>query len=67
MTAKQFHDELTSLVSRAVKDCNKPHHMTAEQVVRTLGLHANQLLASIQQVQAEHITKSILPADQARA
>ncbi len=59
MTAKQFHDELTSLVSRAVKDCDKPHHLAAEQIVRTLGLHAEQLQASIQQVQAEQLSKAI--------
>ena len=63
MTTKQFHDELTSLVSRAVKDCDKPKHLTAENIVRTLGLHAEQLQASIQQVQAEQIAKSILPAN----
>ncbi len=62
MNAKQFHDELTSLVSRAVKDCDKPKHLTAGQIAGTLAVHANQLNASIQQVQAEQLAKSIIAA-----
>ena len=63
MTAKQFHDELTSLVSRSLKDCAKPNHLTAGQVYHALGVHAQQLRASIQQVGIEQVAKSILPVN----